>query len=35
MAQLVGNTPEVINRYYDSLHLRQDTLREAARRVTG
>jgi integrase len=33
MAQLCGNTPEVINRYYDSLHLKQDTLREAARRV--
>jgi integrase len=35
MAQLCGNTPEVINRYYDSLHLKQDTLREAARRVNG
>ncbi len=33
MAQLAGNTPEVINRYYDSLHLKQDTLKEAARRV--
>ena len=35
MAQLVGNSPEIINRYYDSLHLRQDTLREAARKVNG
>jgi integrase len=33
MAQLVGNTPQIINAYYDSLHLKQETLREAARRV--
>ena len=35
VAQLVANTPEVINRYYDSLHLRKDTLREAAMKAAG
>jgi len=33
MAQLVGNTPEVIDRYYDSLHLWQETLRATAQKV--
>ncbi|HLJ92899.1 MAG TPA: hypothetical protein VKU02_06875 [Gemmataceae bacterium] len=33
VAQLVGNTAQVINLYYDSLHLKQDTLKEAARRA--
>jgi len=35
VAQLVGNTPEVINRYYDSLHLKKDTLRDAALKAAG
>jgi integrase len=35
VAQLVGNTPDVINKYYDSLHLKKDTLREAALRAAG
>jgi integrase len=30
VAQLVGNTPAIINKYYDSLHLRIDMLKEAA-----
>lgn len=35
VAQLAGNTPAVINAYYDSLHLRHDTLMEAAKKVYG
>ena len=35
MAQLAGNTPAVINKYYDSLHLRLDALRAAAATAAG
>lgn len=35
MAQLADNTPGTINKHYDSLHLRLDALKEAARKVTG
>lgn len=35
MAQLAGNTPATINKHYDSLHLRLDALKAAARTVAG
>jgi integrase len=35
MARLAGNTPGTINKHYDSLHLRLDALKAAAKTVAG